>query len=147
MEDMLGTLGTYWEPDENPLEVEGNIVETHWEPRENEKTSPSPTALPPNLKGKNERHRECMLVPSHWLHEFLFPKEFVANFGLGYHACKEHPTYSDLWSQTNILQFPLWKNKHCFMYLYVGHKITTKMKNWFCHKRFYPKIMCYMKSS
>jgi hypothetical protein len=38
----------------------------------------------PNLKGKKARHLECMLGPSHWLHEFLFPKELVTIFGLGY---------------------------------------------------------------
>jgi hypothetical protein len=47
-----------------------------------------PAAKPPpankNIKGKKARHLECMLGPSHWLHEFLFPKEFIANFGLGY---------------------------------------------------------------
>jgi hypothetical protein len=37
-----------------------------------------------NLKRKKARHLECMLGPSHWLHEFFFPKEFIINFGLGY---------------------------------------------------------------
>jgi len=52
---------------------------------ENEKNlSPlSPRTPPQNIKGKKARHLECMLGPSHWLHEILFPKDFVTIFGMG----------------------------------------------------------------
>jgi hypothetical protein len=55
-------------------------VRTLWEPGKNEKKNPPPTQT---LKGKNARHLECMLVPSHCLHEISLPKEFVTIFGLG----------------------------------------------------------------
>jgi hypothetical protein len=48
-EVLLGTLGTYWEP-------EGG---TYWEQRKNEKkSSPNPTQ---NLREKNSWHFECMM--------------------------------------------------------------------------------------
>jgi len=63
------------------LELEGNIVQTNWEAAENEKKSlPHP---PQNIKGKKARHLECMLGPSHWLHEISLPKYLVTIFGLG----------------------------------------------------------------
>jgi hypothetical protein len=41
-----------------------------------------PCSPPPNLIGKNARHLECTLGPSHWLcMKFLFPEEFLAIFG------------------------------------------------------------------
>jgi hypothetical protein len=43
----------------------------------------SPPSFPPNLKGKNARHVECMLGPSIGCMKFLFPKEFLTIFGLG----------------------------------------------------------------
>jgi len=77
MENMLGntlgTWGTYWE-------LKGNILRTHSEPKMKKKSLPPP----PNLKGKQARHLQCMLRPSHWLcMKFLFPKEFLTIFGLG----------------------------------------------------------------
>jgi len=74
-------LGTHWE-------LEGNIVQTHWEARKNEKKSP---LHPQNIKGKKARHLECMLGPSHWLHEFFFPKDLVTIFGLGSHPLQRTP--------------------------------------------------------
>jgi hypothetical protein len=58
----LGTWGTYWEPDK---ELIGNLKGTHWEP------------------GKKGKHLECMLGPSHWLHEISLPKWVGHHFGLG----------------------------------------------------------------
>jgi hypothetical protein len=52
----------------NPLRLKRNIVGTHWEPRKNEKNPCLPATTPQNLKGKEPRHHECMLGPSHWLH-------------------------------------------------------------------------------
>jgi hypothetical protein len=54
-------------------------VGTNQDPGENEKNR-SP---PPDLKGKNARHVECMLGPSIGCMKFLFPKEFLTIFGLG----------------------------------------------------------------
>jgi hypothetical protein len=68
----------------------------HWDQGKNEKKNlpPSPAK---NLKGKKARRLECMLGPKIMLHigctKFLFPKEFITIFGLGYTPCKEHPTY------------------------------------------------------
>jgi hypothetical protein len=59
------------------MEHNGNTLGTR------EKKFPPPPALP-NIKGKKARHLECMLGPSHWLHEISLPKkEFVTIFGLG----------------------------------------------------------------
>jgi len=55
--------------------LERNIVKTHWEPRKNEKKS-----FPPELKKKKARHLECMLGPSHWLHEISPPKRVWHHF-------------------------------------------------------------------
>jgi hypothetical protein len=38
---------------------------------------PSPT---PNWKGKKARHLECMLGPSHWLHEISLSKRVCHHF-------------------------------------------------------------------
>jgi hypothetical protein len=38
-----------------------------------------PSTQPQNIKGKKARHLECMLGPSHWLHEISLPKR------LGHH--------------------------------------------------------------
>jgi hypothetical protein len=78
MENMLGktlgTWGTYLKLDRNP---NGNPKGTHWEKIKNKNPAP-----PPNLKGKKARHIDCMLGPSHWLQEILFPKEFISIFAL-----------------------------------------------------------------
>jgi hypothetical protein len=64
--------GTHWELGEHienltktHCELEGNIVRTHWEP------------------GKKGKHLECMLGPSHWLHEISLPKRVGHHFWLG----------------------------------------------------------------
>jgi hypothetical protein len=36
----------------------------------------------PKHKRKKARHLECMLGPSHWLHDISLPKEFGTIFGL-----------------------------------------------------------------
>jgi hypothetical protein len=80
MEKMLGKiLGTHWE-------LERNIVQTHWEAGKNEKKSllpPPPSPKPQNIKGKKTRHLECMLGPSHWLHEISLPKRLRHHFWHG----------------------------------------------------------------
>jgi hypothetical protein len=42
----IGNLGTYWEPDENPLELERNMLGTN----ENRKKIPPPKTPTPSLK-------------------------------------------------------------------------------------------------
>jgi hypothetical protein len=69
-EDIGSLMGTHWEP-------EGNIIKTHWELGRNVK---NPSPLPQNLKGKKTRHLECMLGPSHWLHEISLPKKVCHHF-------------------------------------------------------------------
>ncbi len=63
-------------------EFECNLVGTHWEARKNGKHSspPSPPPTPQNFKGKKARHLECMLGPSHWLHEISLPKRVRHRF-------------------------------------------------------------------
>jgi hypothetical protein len=39
--------------------------------------------LPQNLKGKKARYLECMLGPSHWLHEFSLSKRVCHHFWPG----------------------------------------------------------------
>jgi hypothetical protein len=57
---------------------------THWEPGKDAKKSFLPLPPPPpQTYGKKSSHLESMIGPSHWLHQFLFPKEFVTIFGLG----------------------------------------------------------------
>jgi len=75
---MLGKiLGTHWE-------LQRNIARTHWEARKNEKKSlPHPPPPPQNIKGKKARHLECMLGPSHWLHEISLPKRLRHHFWHG----------------------------------------------------------------
>jgi hypothetical protein len=57
---------------------------THWEPKKNEKKSSPPSSSSQNLKGRKARDLECRLEPSIGCMKFLFPKEFVTIFGLGY---------------------------------------------------------------
>jgi hypothetical protein len=87
MEKMLGKiLGTHWE-------LKRNIVRTHWEAGENEKKSlspPLPAPPPQNIKGKKERHLECMLWPSHWLHEISLPKRLCHHFWHGLTPCAKN---------------------------------------------------------
>jgi hypothetical protein len=52
------------------------------EPRKNEKKS-FPHPQKKNLKGIKARHLECMLGPSHWLHEIFLPKRVHHHFWLG----------------------------------------------------------------
>jgi hypothetical protein len=77
MEKMLGKiLGTHWE-------LERNIMRTHWEVGKNEKKKkflfPPPTP-PQNIKRKKTMHLECMLGPSHWLHEIFLSKKLHHHF-------------------------------------------------------------------
>jgi hypothetical protein len=65
----LGTWGTYLKPVKIHWELKGNIVRTHWEQGE-KKSFP----LIQTLEAKKARHIECMLGPSHWLHEISLPR-------------------------------------------------------------------------
>jgi hypothetical protein len=47
------------------------------------KLAPPPSSSQ-NLKGRKARHFECTLGPSIGCMKFLFPKEFITIFGLGY---------------------------------------------------------------
>jgi len=58
-------------------------VGTHCEARKNEKYSSPPFPTPQNLKGKEARHLDYMLRPSHWLHEISLPKRVHHHFQLG----------------------------------------------------------------
>jgi hypothetical protein len=72
MENMLGNpLGTLREHNENTL---GTKVKFKKNP---------PPPPPPNLKGKKTMHLECMLGPSHWLHEISLPKRVCHHFWHG----------------------------------------------------------------
>jgi hypothetical protein len=79
--------GTHWELEEHIRnlmrthwwELKRNIVRTHWEPRKNEKKSFQHPPLQ-NLKGYKARHLECMLWPSHWLHEICLLKRVHHHF-------------------------------------------------------------------
>jgi hypothetical protein len=62
-------MGTHWK-------LKGNIVGS----RENSKISSSECLAPTNLKGKNARHLQCVLGPSHWLHEIPPPKRVHRHF-------------------------------------------------------------------
>jgi hypothetical protein len=76
MEKMLGKiLGTHWE-------LERNIVQTHWEV-EKMKKNLSLTPLPTTQKRKKTRCIECMLGPSHWLHEISLFKRLHHHFWHG----------------------------------------------------------------
>jgi len=63
IENLGNILGTWWEHI-------GNSKGTHCEPGKNE-------------KGKKARHFECMLEPSHWLHELSRPKRVRHHFWPG----------------------------------------------------------------
>jgi hypothetical protein len=73
-EHVKNMMGNYWE-------LKGNMVVTYWEPEKNEKKSCCPT--PPNLKGKNARHLQCLLESSHWLHEISLCKRVPNHFWPG----------------------------------------------------------------
>jgi hypothetical protein len=67
---MLGKiLGTHWE-------LERNIVRTHWEARKNEKKQGTLSA--------------CLGLPIGCM-KFLFPKDFIANFGMGQRPLQRTP--------------------------------------------------------
>jgi hypothetical protein len=89
MENTLGTWGTYQNRMGTHWELKGNIVGTHWQPGKNEKKIlPAPkissTPLPQNLKGKKQGTTSaCLGLPTGCM-KFLFPKEFITNFGLDY---------------------------------------------------------------
>ncbi len=74
----LGTWGIHWVPDGNPFrtwkEHSGNRLRT----RGKWKKHP-----PQNLEGKSARHLECMLGPSHWLHEIYLQKRVPHHFWPG----------------------------------------------------------------
>jgi len=81
--------GTYWE-------LIGYLKGTYWEHIWNEgkmKKNPSLPPFPPNLKGKKARNLECLLGPSHWLHELSLPKRVSSPFlAWANTPCKQHPT-------------------------------------------------------
>jgi hypothetical protein len=93
--NLRNILRTWWNPLRSWRERSGNTLGTHWEARKNEKNpSPSLHPRPKNLKGKKARRLECMLGPSHWLHEFLFPKSSSPILAWATNTpCKEQPTY------------------------------------------------------
>jgi hypothetical protein len=55
------------------------MLGTHWEPVNFLKK----ILFPQTLKEKNARHLECMLGPSHWLHEISLPKRVCHHFWPG----------------------------------------------------------------
>ncbi len=84
----LGTWETYWKPDVTHWELEGNIVGTHWELGKIGKKIPSPQ----NLKWKKKQGtlNACLGLPIGSM-KFLFSKEFITIFGLGYYALQRTP--------------------------------------------------------
>jgi len=94
-ENTLGTWGTFQNLMGTHWDLKGNIVGTHWQPGKNEKISfPSPQKYPPptptKLKRKKARHHECMLGPSHWLHEISLPKRVHHQFWPGLPNIKQN---------------------------------------------------------
>jgi hypothetical protein len=56
---------------------------TFWEQKKKGKNPPPLPPPPKNFKEKKSRHFRCMLSLPIGCMKFLFPKLFVANFGLG----------------------------------------------------------------
>jgi hypothetical protein len=57
----------------------------------------------PNLKGKKARHVECMLEPSHWLHEISLPKRVHHHIWPGVPLAKNTLPIGPLSKQDHIL--------------------------------------------
>jgi hypothetical protein len=75
----LGTWGTYLKPLKIHWELKGHILRTHREQGGKKFLPPHP-----NLKSKKKaRHIECMLGPSHWLHEISLPRRVCHYFWPG----------------------------------------------------------------
>jgi hypothetical protein len=72
---------------------------------------------PPKLKGKKARHLECMLGPSHWLHEISLPKRVPRHFW---------PQLIPLAKNT----LPIWGYLFCFILIVLG--CLTSPKFFFC---------------
>jgi hypothetical protein len=85
----MGTWETYREPNQNPLGFfKGNIVRTHWEPMNFFYKNP----FPPKLKMEKMQGTlsACLGLPIGCM-KFLFPKEFITIFGLGYYPLQTAP--------------------------------------------------------
>jgi hypothetical protein len=85
----------------NILELNGNLKGTYGntlETREKWKKILPPTSL----KGKKTRHLDCMLGPSHGLHEISLPKRASPFLAWSNTHCKEHPTYRILETKYHI---------------------------------------------
>jgi len=68
-------MGSYWE-------LERNIVGNRESPPKKSSSHPLPPPLPPNLIGKEGRHLDCRLgLPIGYM-KFLFPNEFITQFGI-----------------------------------------------------------------
>jgi hypothetical protein len=91
---MLGKiLGTHWE-------LKRNIVRTHWEAGKNEKKIFTPPSQ--NIKRKKARHLECMLGPSHWLHEISLPKKLRHHFWHGLWALAKNTAPIQCWGTFDV---------------------------------------------
>jgi hypothetical protein len=66
-------MGSYWE-------LERNIVGNRENPPK--KSSSQPPAPLPNLMGKEARHLDCRLGLAIGSMKFLFPNEFITQFGV-----------------------------------------------------------------
>jgi hypothetical protein len=97
-------LGTHWE-------LERNIVQTHWETKKNEKKI-SPTPPPPlKHKRKKARHLECMIGPSHWLHEISLPKRLGHHFWPGLTALAKNTLPIECWGTFDLkIELPGFSN-------------------------------------
>jgi hypothetical protein len=65
--------------------------------------SPSPLSPPQNIKGKKES-LECMLEPSHWLHEISLPKRLCHHFWHGLTVLAKNTPHIQCWGTFDFLK-------------------------------------------
>jgi hypothetical protein len=63
-----------------------------------------PPPPPQNIKGKKTRHLECMLGPSHWLHEISLSKRLHHHFWHGLMPLAKNTPLIQCWGTFDILK-------------------------------------------
>jgi hypothetical protein len=77
--------------------------------REKWKETPHP---PQNKKGKKWRHLECMLGPSHWLHEISLSQRLGHHFWLGLTPLAKKPYLFTVGAHLIFKKKTVWFFKH-----------------------------------